>query len=163
MKDTQTVYELAFHLLPTFSEEEAAAVVTSLKARIESEGGEIISEEAPGQFTLAYDMTRSIENRKEWFSESYFAWIKFTATPENAQTLNTDLTRDERIIRFLLVKTVRENTFIAKKFNTGKHRKAEDKVEGTEEAGASPVEAENAEETVSANVSIEAEDSATKE
>ncbi len=109
------VYEIGYHLVPTYSEDEALKEAGNLRGVIEKKGGVIIAEELPKEFELAYEMARDISNRKTRFNQSYFGWIKFELEPEEVAKMKIELNRDERIIRFLIIKTVRENTVVGKR------------------------------------------------
>lgn len=110
------VYELGYMLVPTLSEEEVRAYFTNLKDMITSKGGEFISEEMPRLMPLAYEMTKVISNVNHKFNDGYFGWIKFEMSTEEILNLKAQLDLESNIIRFLIIKTVRENTIAQKKF-----------------------------------------------
>jgi len=60
-------------------------------------------------------MSRLIDNKKQKFNSAYFGWVKFETTPSQAKTIKEMLDKDEKLIRFILIKTVRENTMSVKK------------------------------------------------
>lgn len=111
------IYELGYLLVPTLSEEEVPSYFTSLKDMVSSFGGEFISEEIPRMIPLAYEMTKVISNVNNKFNNAYFGWIKFEMNTENVLILKAKLDLETNIIRFLITKTVRENTIAQKKFN----------------------------------------------
>jgi len=59
---------------------------------------------------LAYEMSRSIHNKKQKFSYGYFGWVKFECTTSQAEVIKDMLDKNEKIIRYLLIKTIREST-----------------------------------------------------
>src|SRR6185436_11361869 len=75
----------------------------------------LISDEYPKPIELAYDMEKVISNKKEIYSRAYFGWVKFDGDPSTMDSLKAKLELDPMIIRFLLIKTVRENTMSSKK------------------------------------------------
>lgn len=111
--DTQS-YELAFHVLPTIAEGEVAGVFASIKDLIKKDGGEIIGEEAPERFELAYEVVKHIEGKNRKFKSAYFGWVRFKAQPENAAALGALIGANNSILRHLLIKLTRveeENPF----------------------------------------------------
>ncbi len=113
-KDSR-VYELAYLFVPLLTEETVAASFGNLKALLEKHGATFIGEEMPKMMDLAYQMSRIIENKKTWFDNGYFGWIKFEIDPSELAAIEEVLKRDEQIIRYMTLKTVRENTMASKK------------------------------------------------
>jgi ribosomal protein S6 len=64
---------------------------------------------------LAYEMSRSILNKKQKFSYGYFGWVKFDCDTEQANIIKESLDKNEKLIRYLMIKTVRENTMSTKR------------------------------------------------
>ena len=64
---------------------------------------------------LAYEMTRVVNNINVRFNEGYFGWIKFELDGDKVKDLEKGLKLDEEVIRYLVVKTVRENTVYTKR------------------------------------------------
>ena len=110
------VYEVGYLLLPTLTEEEVPAIYGNLKELISSSGGEVISDDAPKLRELAYIMEKMIDNSKKEFDRAYFGWTKFVIEPEKVDEIKKHLTTDPNYIRFLIVKTVRENTMASRRF-----------------------------------------------
>jgi ribosomal protein S6 len=111
------VYELGYHVVPTIGEVELGSVVTALKDKISEKGGVFIQEEFPTECRLEYTVIKDIENKKERFDRSFFGWLKFEMNPEMVSDIDEFVTADVQIIRYLLVKTVKENTVAGKKFS----------------------------------------------
>jgi len=102
---TGRIYEFGYLLVGSMPEGDVPVKVSSLKNFFESKGAEFIAEEFPKHVTLAYDMARSVDNKKSWFE----------VNPDIVDALMPELKRDHGILRFLLVKTVRESTMAAKR------------------------------------------------
>ena len=100
-----TVYEVGYIMLPTIAEENLGEEVTLFKDMFIEKGAIFISDEYPKLMELAYEMARSIANKKQKFSYGYFGWVKFEC--------NTD--QNEKLVRYLMIKTVRENTMSVKR------------------------------------------------
>ncbi len=141
--DSQSrIYELGYLIVGNMPEENVATKVGAIKELLESKGALSISEEFPRLITLGYEMSRPIGNKKTWFSEAYFGWMKFEADPSTNEEVSAILKRDEDVLRFLLIKTVRENTIASKRaVGTGMKRPAR-KVENAEETPIDEVEME---------------------
>ena len=110
-----TVYEISYLFVPNIAEENLPAKVTAIKDLVTERGGVFISEDHPRFMELAYQMDRTIANKKEKFTKAYFGWIKFELSPDKIEEISKLLSANEEIIRFLAVKTIRENTLISKK------------------------------------------------
>lgn len=109
------IYEISFILDNKLDEEAALAKSNALKQSIATLGGSFISEEAPYMRELAYEMVRVVNNVNVRFNEGYFGWIKFEMTADKVAELEKGLKLDDKIVRYLVVKTVRENTVFTKR------------------------------------------------
>jgi ribosomal protein S6 len=130
----KTIYEVGFHLISSMSEEEAGKEFNRIKACIEKEGGSFIAEDSPKSKPLAYALSRVVGGVKQKFTTSFFGWIKFEIEAPAIITIKKMFDLDEKVIRFLLIKTVRENTLAALRPVT--HRPEEAKREKKVETGA---------------------------
>jgi ribosomal protein S6 len=128
------VYELAYLFVPTLAEETVLGSFGNLKALIEEHKGVFVSEEMPKTMPLAYQMSRTIENKKTWFNDAYFGWIKFEIEPSALEGIEAKLKRDEQILRYMILKTVKENTIASKKPMREYKKRSESKTEGGEPA-----------------------------
>ena len=111
-KEGQIVYEVGYTLLPSLAQAQVPARVESLKEAIEKAGGDVISLENPILIDLAYPMTKVIQTTRHKCFTGYFGWIKFAITAEGISSVKKILDAETDILRFLLVKTVRENTLL---------------------------------------------------
>jgi ribosomal protein S6 len=148
------VYELGYLFIPTISEEEIPATFGNLKELVSSFGGITISDEMPKMLTLAYPMVKVIANIRNKFKTAYFGWIKFTMDGDKVLELKKKLDLDKNIIRFLILKTVKENTIAAKRFVRGEiaHRKT--KIEKGEDEIVIPINKEEIDKEIDAMVAI---------
>lgn len=115
VKEAQ-IYEIGYLLVPTLGEEELPKAYGDLKAMIENMGGLIIFDEMPKFINLAYPMLKVVSNVRNHFDTAYFGWIKFELPAEKIADIKKKLDTDVNTIRFLIIKTVRENTISQKKF-----------------------------------------------
>lgn len=109
------VYEISFIFDNKLDEGAALEKGNAIKQSIATLGGSFISEEAPYMRELAYEMTRVQKNVNVRFNEGYFGWIKFELAGDKIKDLEKGLKLDEEIIRYMVVKTVRENTVYTKR------------------------------------------------
>ena len=107
-------YEVGYLLSPAVRDENLTSALAKIQDTITAAGGTIIAEGEPEFIDLAYEMTRVIENKNIRFTQAYFGWIKFTLEPKQIVEINAVLETNIDIIRFLVLKTVEENTIIAK-------------------------------------------------
>jgi len=101
-------YELAFHVLPTVAEGEVANVADEIKALVTKAGGEIVLEEAPERFDLAYEIVKHLEGKNRKFSSAYFGWVRFTAESTAVTEMSEAMEERGDILRHLLVRLTRE-------------------------------------------------------
>jgi len=89
-------YETVFILNPVLSETQVEEAVQKFVDIVKTHKGSITSQENWGLKKLAYP----IENKKSGF----YHLFEFTATQEVIESLEVELRRDERIMRYLTVK-----------------------------------------------------------
>ena len=112
------IYEVGYHIVPTVKEEEVDGVVGKIRAIIEKSGGSFIAEGAPVQMKLSYPMSIRENERHAEYDRSYFGWLKFEAPVEVALALDETLKQDAQILRFIVFRTVREETRARMKLGT---------------------------------------------
>jgi ribosomal protein S6 len=131
-----TVYEVGFHIVPAVSPEKLSAEVDAIKAVLGKAGATIISEEAPKLRNLAYTITKVIGPARTKYDTAYFGWIKFEGPTETQVDIKTALDGNEKILRYLLIKTARENTLYAAKILPPEEMAKTDEVKENKEAPA---------------------------
>jgi ribosomal protein S6 len=104
------VYELGYHIIPTVKEESIEEVVASIRTVIEKAGGSFIAEGAPVSMKLSYAMVAREGDKNVEYDRSFFGWIKFEAPVAVTEILNEALKADRNILRFIVFRTVREET-----------------------------------------------------
>lgn len=127
------VYELGFLIIPTVDENAVAGEGSRIKGIIESSGGILISDENPKSIPLAYAIDKRIGGKRKSFTTAYFGWVKFHADPVSVATLKKTIEGDQSILRFLIIKTVKENTLIQKRPFMGIRGKKKETTEGKDE------------------------------
>lgn len=109
------VYEISFIFDNKLDEGTALGKAEQLKQSIATLGGSFISEEAPYMRELAYEMIRVQNNVNVRFNEGYFGWIKFEMDADKVKEFEKAIKLDEQVVRYLVVKTVRDNTVYTKR------------------------------------------------
>jgi len=115
VKTAGTVYEVGFHIVPAVSPESLPKEVDAIKAFLEKHGATIISEEFPKTRVLAYPMVKVVGQTRHTYDTAHFGWIKFEAPKESAAEVEKFFQANEKVLRHLLIKTVRENTLYGAK------------------------------------------------
>ena len=110
--DESRVYEIGYLLVPSIVETDVPREVTAIKDLIEKEKAGIISEEFPKFRALAYPMRKHIGGAWQTCANAYFGWVKFEGSPEAARKIEDELRRSQNILRYLLIKTIREHTLV---------------------------------------------------
>ncbi len=116
----ETVYEVSYLLLPSLAHEQVPAKHSSLKEMIEKAGGAVIMDENPVLIDLAYPMTKVIQTTQHKYSNGYFGWIKFEMASDGISSVKKSLDAHLDILRYLIIKTVRENTLVEGKMRLQK-------------------------------------------
>ena len=147
------IYEVGYLLVPTIKEEDLSVVYDNLKELVNSFGGEIITDEMPKMISLAYPMQKVTSNVRNKFHAAYFGWTKFVMDSSKILELKKHLDLDLNFIRFLILKTVKENTIAAKRFVRGEmYRKPRSK--NTENETVVPINKEEIDKEIDALVAV---------
>lgn len=155
-EDTNSrVYELGYLLVPTVSEEDLPVLYGNLKELVSSLGGAAVSDEMPRMIQLAYSMVKVVANVRNKFNTGYFGWMKFTMGTDAVLELKKKLDLDPNIIRFLILKTVKENTIAAKRFvrSGGETYRRTSTKKSTENETATPINKEEIDKEIDALIS----------
>ena len=149
------VYEVGYLLVPTLSSEAMPGVYSSLKDLVVSLGGEIISDDMPKMMTLAYSMLKVFQNVRSKYDSAYFGWVKFEMSPDKVLELKKKLDLDPNFIRFLILKTVKENTIAAKRFiNKDSRRKTTTTKKDGESEVVTPIDKEEIDKEIDAMIAV---------
>jgi len=109
------VFEIGYLIVPTIPEEKVGERVTALKTLIEQNKGSFISEAFPKIRPLAYEMLKPWAGVNRRYDKGYFGWIKFETDQKSILKIKEGLDKEEHLVRYLLIKTVRESTLIVLK------------------------------------------------
>ena len=114
-------YETVFILTPVLSDDQVKDTVDKFKKILKDADAEIVSEEKWGLRKLAYP----IQHKKTGF----YNLVEFKAPPSSIIKIETELKRDETVMRFLTIALEKYELAYAEKRRKGfpsKKRKAED-------------------------------------
>lgn len=141
------VYEVGYHISPEVKEDELESVVGGIRSVIEKGAGSFIAESAPSLMKLAYPVETRVAGKIVEHDRAYFGWLKFEATAEVAHALEAALKASRDIIRFVVFRTVREDTRAQFKAPTLREVKRTDTLKPAmrraEESAAAPVSEED--------------------
>lgn len=111
---TERVYELSVLFVPELNDEALNQAVADLKSQLTNLGANIISEGKPTHIKLAYQVEKHINNKIKKVNFAHFYWVKFDIDSAKVSEVKkyVDLRMLEIVMRHLIVKTVKENTFL---------------------------------------------------
>ena len=147
-KEDSKVYEIGFHIAPIVGDEKVAYEVSLIKSALENIKAEVIGEDFPRLRVLAYSLSKAIGGSKKTFKEAYFGWIKFEAGASEVASLNKEIEKLENILRFLIIKTVKENTLYGNKFQTRPEGRTKKEDGVKEEVSKEPLNPEEMDKTI---------------
>ena len=113
-KDIEKVYEVSFHLIPTIDADAVSGVFGRIREFVAKEG-EVLSEESPALRDLAYTIRHTIrqsDGSYSRFDAAYFGSVKFRTSRDSVKRIEEFFKSDEKVLRFLLLETVVEDTRI---------------------------------------------------
>lgn len=131
------IYEVGYHLIPITSEEEVSAIHSGFKDLVEKSGGVIIEDGIPTKKELEYSISIKLEGDRNDFSTSYFGWIKFEGSVELADKIEEAISAGKSVLRHILVKTIREKTYVPREDRVEAVSEFEEEDEAGEEEKAS--------------------------
>jgi len=135
-KEGGKVYEIGYLLVPSLSHEEAAAEAAKLRDLVARHEGTVVTDDEPKLRDLAYSMAKVTGHKKEIFGNAYFGWVKFNLAAAALSVMRKELEKNDKLVRFLLIETVRENTIASRRpvtGNGGTSRRRDPKGEGMSE------------------------------
>ncbi len=101
------LYELGYLLSPAITEEDLSKESGVVKESL-GIGALIVSELEPKIKELSYQMERIVSGKKNIFANAYFGSIYFQADPGSLGAIKKNLDKNEKIIRYLIIKRNKE-------------------------------------------------------
>lgn len=111
-QETQ-VYEVAFHIDANLSDTEVKKTFDGVKEAITSNGGTPFAESAPERMDLAYTISHIAEGSRRDHVSAHFAWVAYEGAPENQEAIAEELKGNAAIIRYMVIKTTKEEALYA--------------------------------------------------
>ena len=108
------VYEISYLFIPSLAPEALLKETEGLTGTITRLGGSVLQTGDARSIRLAYPMVKSVLNKRSVFDSAFFGWVKFELVPEKVLELKRTLADDEIIIRFLIIRTIKEAPFVPK-------------------------------------------------
>ena len=115
-EEGKRVYEVGYLLVPTISAEQLSKEVEAIRAILDGQKVIHVSDGFPKEIRLAYEMLKVVGPKRSKYETAYFGWMKFQAEPASLKEIKKALDASEKVIRFLLIETVLENTLHGHKF-----------------------------------------------
>lgn len=133
-KENSKIYEVGYHLVSSIAEENILAEVSKIKEILNKEGAVIISEENPKLRALTYTIKKAFGGTYKKFDKAYFGFIKFELTEGDITKIDSFMKSNESVLRYLVIKTVRENTMFYPKSLSFVDKEVKFKLERSERA-----------------------------
>jgi len=97
----------------------------------------------PKLIELAYPMRKAVANVWHTYTKGHFGWVKFEMAASETAALKEKLDQNKKVIRFLFIKTSREDTMSQKRVPV-RSSKGKGQTEGEVVAEVSEVELDSA-------------------
>ena len=121
----EKIYEVGYHIVSSVSEENIPAEIEKIKTYLIKEKAIIISEENPKLRNLAYSIKKAFGGSYKIFDKAYFGFIKFELGEEgDIKKIDLAMKNNESILRYIVIKTVRENTMYSPKITVFSDKEA---------------------------------------
>lgn len=125
------IYEIGYHITPVAKEEDVEKIVGGIRGGIEKAGGSFIAEGAPSMVRLSYSIPVLEGGKRTAHDRAYFGWLKFEADVEATHALEDALKKNVDVMRFIVFRTVREDTRAKMKAPTLREVKRTDTIKTT--------------------------------
>jgi len=149
-KNGDKIYEIGYHIISSIAEENVPAEVEKIKVLLKGEKAEVIAEEAPKLRPLAYAIKKAFGGTYKTFDKAYFGWVKFALGESGDVTkVGSALKNNENILRYIVIKTIRENTMYSPKITVFSDKEAKIKnIIVKEEKDAKPASIEDIDKSI---------------
>lgn len=102
------LYEVGYLLVPSIVEEALGEEANAVRLAIEAAGGSVVGDGFPALRALAYPIRKGNREGGTTYNNAYFGFIRFEMLPQMALTLKLALEKNASLVRFLIMKTVKE-------------------------------------------------------
>lgn len=149
----QLVYEVGYLLVPVLSEAEVVDAHNSIINSISTIATESISNQVPKLISLSYPMYKVRDGSKRKFDSAYFGWVKFLANTDKIALVKSMMEKNQDVVRFLLIKTFREDLSVAPKRSHAGYRNQYNQVK-TEVSPLKPINKEEIDKQIDAIINL---------
>lgn len=123
----EKIYEIGYHIVSSVAEENIPTEVEKIKKSLTSEKANIISEQIPKLRPLAYSIKKATGGSYKTYDKAYFGFIKFELGEEGyVNNIDSAMKNNESVLRYILIKTVREDTMYSPKITVFSGKEAKD-------------------------------------
>jgi ribosomal protein S6 len=127
MTNEEQVYEVGFHIVPTVDEGRLQEVLGKIKEYLVEKSAKVISEDFPKLRPLAFNIAKEAQGNSQKYNKAYFGSLKFEVSNEAIPEINKAMKNDPEVLRFLIVKTVKENVVFYSKNQEATREEGSDK------------------------------------
>ncbi len=129
------IYEIGYHLISSIAEEQVPAEVEKINAVLAKEKATIITEEMPKLRPLAYSIKKGFGGVYQTYDKAYFGFVKFELPDESEiAKIDSAFKSNASVLRYIVIKTVRENTMYSPKIKIFTDKETKIKTVGGKEA-----------------------------
>jgi ribosomal protein S6 len=155
----EKIYEIGYHIVSSVAEENIPTEVDKIKKYLSEEKAVIISEQIPKLRPLAYSIKKAIGGSYKTYDKAYFGFIKFELNEDgDIKKIDSAMKNNESVLRYIVIKTVRENTMYSPKITVFSEKESKIKTvlkEDKDIKGKKQVTEEELDKTIDALVSEE--------
>jgi ribosomal protein S6 len=106
-EERKRTYELGYLALPTLSDTAVGDLIASFKEIITKNEGVLIFQSAPHMIPLSYPIYKKTGGKNIPFLQAWFGFIHFTGNSNLITLLNEKFSKEDSLIRFIIVKEPR--------------------------------------------------------
>jgi len=99
---------VGYLLLPSIAEDALGEEVVTLRRVLEEAGATVVGEGTPALRLLAYPIRKGNREGGITYTSAYFGSLRFEVIPEQAPLIKQAFDKNTSLLRFLIMKTVRE-------------------------------------------------------
>ena len=102
------LYEVGYLLVPSIVEEVLGEEANAVRLAVEAAGGTVVGDGFPTLRALAYPIRKGNREGGTTYNNAYFGFIRFDMLPQNAPALKLAFEKNPSLVRFLIMKTIKE-------------------------------------------------------
>jgi len=99
----KTLYEVAYHIVPTHADDAVLGEVGAIRSAIEAVGGSVIGEEMPKRMNLSYTLVKHVAGKNERYDSAYFGWFRFEASKDGGNSVDEAIRAMPSVLRHIVL------------------------------------------------------------